>query len=444
MSITRRVLGTSISAPSFEAMDVSLEEEVIAAGEAQDELNNAEAESGEIDRLQDVADQTAQSVDYIETQINTGEGEGATQNEVALAEQVANLATVGTGEDADTVMPSSENYVGSTISCEGLKETVRGIIRAIIAAIKKLWERLKKFWRATMSRLSSLKKSAQELKTRAAKTTGTAKEKKIKVSGSIAGYLAVDGSVQKEYGQISSGLKDLDKRIQEAGTWSGKIADAGDAIADLISDIDAEKAAKEEAAFASKFHGKVKALENVFSGLTKSSDKRFTDAKVEVESTKTLLGEKRIFSRARKADGSAASNVRTIGSTRVWLDAAHDKVKEQNETEFSVISPSNVGDLAEDVISLCDQMAYYGEGKGLDKVEKASGKVEKALEKLGRANDTDEAKGEDAAALRRMVSLGHAFTDWARNPTASLVNHTCTVARAVLTVGTKSLAQFSN
>ena len=115
MSITRRVLGTQLSTPSFEAMEVSLEEEVIAAVDSSAELQNAEAESGEIERLQDVADHTAQSVDYIETQINTGEnGEAgeATQNEVALAEQVANLATVGTGEDADTVMPSNESYIG--------------------------------------------------------------------------------------------------------------------------------------------------------------------------------------------------------------------------------------------------------------------------------------------------------------------------------------------
>ncbi|EJY3320367.1 hypothetical protein OGA59_004492 [Salmonella enterica] len=443
MSITRRVLGTNVSAPSFEAMDVSLEEEVIAAGEAQDELNNAEAESGEIERLQDVADQTAQSVDYIETQINSPENsEGATQNEVALAEQVANLATVGTGEDADTVMPSSESFVGSQISCEGLKETIRGIIRAVIDAIKKLWVRLKKFWRSTMSRLSSLKKSAQELKERANKTTGTAKEKKIKVSGSIAGLLAVDGSVQKEYGQITSGLKDFDKRITEAGQWSAKIAEVGEGIADAISDLDASKAAAEEAAFTGKFISKVAGLKGVFGGMTKTTDKRFADDKVEVSSTKTLLGEKKLFSRARSGGSDKASNSRQISSSRVWLDASSDKVKDHSETEISTISPSNVADLADDVINLCDAMAYYGEGKGLDKVEKASGKVEKALEKLNRANDTDEAKGEDAAALRRMVALGHAFSDWARNPTASLVNHVCTVSRAVLTVGTKSLAQF--
>lgn len=443
MSVTKRILGSTGSFVSFEAMDVSIEEEVIATGEAQDELNNAEAESGEIERLQDVADQTAQSVDYIEQQVNNPENtQGATQNEVALAEQVANLATVGTGEDAESVMPSSESYVGGQISCEGLKETVRSIIRAVIDAIKKLWARLKKFWKSTMSRLSSLKKSAQDLKERANKTTGAAKEKKIKVSGGVAGLLSIDGSVQKEYGQISSGLKEFEKRISEAGTWSAKIAEVGEGIADAISDLDPAKAASEEAAFTGKFLAKVGPNRGVFTGLTKTTDKRFADDKVDVTSSKTMLGEKKLFSRNRSGGGDKATNSRVIASSRVFLDSSSDKVKEHSETEFNTIGTSNIADLCDDVINLVDAMAYYGEGKGLEKVEKASGKVEKALEKLSRANDTDEAKGEDAAALRRMVALGHAFSDWARNPTAPLINHVCTVSRAVLTIGTKSLAQY--
>lgn len=442
MSITKRVLNIGSSSPSFEALDVSLEEEVLAAGEAQNELLNAEAESGEVERLQDVADQTAQSVDYIEAQINTDGGEGATENEVALAEQVANLATVGTGEDADTVMPSSENYVGSQISCEGLKETVKSIIRAVIDAIKKLWLRLKKFWKATMSRLSSLKKSAQELKERANKTTGTAKEKKIKVSGSISSILAIDGTVQKDFGQLNSGLKDLEKRIKESGEWTRIIGGAGEHIADFIGDVDGEKAAAEEASFATKFSGTVKNLHGQFTGLSSSSDKRFADSKVTVKATSTLLGEKRIFERSRNNDGSAGSNIREKASIRVFLDSSSDKVKDQSETEFNTIGPANVADLADEIVSLVDAMAYYGEGKGLDKAEKAASKVEKALDKLGRGNDAEEAKGENAAALRRIISLGHAFNDWARNPGAALVNHTCTVARAILTVGTRSLAQF--
>ncbi|EBW9734456.1 hypothetical protein NRE35_004342 [Salmonella enterica] len=443
MSITRRVLGTQLSTPSFEAMEVSLEEEVIAAVDSSAELQNAEAESGEIERLQDVADHTAQSVDYIETQINTGEnGEAgeATQNEVALAEQVANLATVGTGEDADTVMPSNESYIGSTISCEGLKETVRAIIRAVIAAIKKLWERLKKFWRSTMSRLSSLKKSAQELKTRAAGITGAAKEKKIKMSSSVSNLLAKDGSVQKDYGAISGGLKDFTAILKDCSTWGEKIAKAGEDIADAIRDLDATEAAKGENKFVSAFVGKVKGLQSVFGGMSNSNDKRFADKEVDVQKGKTLLGERALFSRTRKYNDSTATS-RNLASYRVWLDSASDKVKDHNETEFSTLSSSNVGDLAETVIDLVDAMAYYGEGKGLSNVEKSAGKVETALDKLGRANDLDEAKSEDAAALRRMISLGHAFADWARNPTASVVNHCCAVCRAALTVGTRSLAQ---
>lgn len=293
-----------------------------------------------------------------------------------------------------------------------------------------------------MSRLSSLKKSAQDLKDRASKTTGAAKEKKIKVSGNVAGLLSIDGTVQKEYGQISSGLKEFEKRISEAGTWSAKIAEVGEGIADAIGDLDPEKAASKEAAFTKSFISKVSSNRGVFTGLTKTTDKRFADDKVDVTSSKTMLGEKKLFSRSRKGDGNLATNSRMISSSRVFLDSSSDKVKEHSETEFNTIGTSNIADMCDDVINLVDAMAYYGEGKGLEKVEKASDKVEKALEKLSRSNDTDEAKGEDAAALRRMVALGHAFSDWARNPTAALINHVCTVSRAVLTIGTKSLAQY--
>lgn len=444
MGVTNRIMRHSMTAPSFEALDVSVEEEVIHAQDASNELMSADAESDEISRLQDVADHTAQSVDYIETQINEGGEEGgageATQNEVALAEQVANLATVGTGEDADTVMPSSESYIGSTISCEGLKETVRNIIRAVIAAIKKLWDRLKKFWRSTMSRLSSLKKSALELKARASKTTGTAEEKKIKISASISGLLAKDGSVQKEYGQISSGLRDFKDVLGSVDTWSGLVAAAGETIADAVGDIDVSKATQEEAEFVNKFDSKLKNLATAFT-LSNSNDKRFIGEKTIVKSSKTFLGEKAIFARERNKTGenSFASN---IASFRLWLDAASPKVKEQGETDFNTMSGTNVADLADIIVDLTDKMAYYAEGKGMSKVEKSAGKVEKAMEKLGRSNDLDDVKTADAAAVRRMIALGHAFADWSRNPAASIVNHICTVSRAVLTVGTRSLSQY--
>lgn len=446
MSITKRVLGTANARiyASLEDMDVSLEEEVIAASAAEKELSEGNAESEEIDRLSGVADQTAQTVDYIEQQVNApaaaGESEGATQNEVALAEQVANLATAGTGEDAETIMPSSESYIGGTISTEGFKEQIRGIVKAVIEAIKRLWERLKRFWKHTMSRLSSLKRDAKDIAERGKKASGTAKDKKISISGAIAGNLSVAGTVKKTGAEIMTGLKALETRIEQTNSFLGDVASAGEDIADAIKDIDPEKAAEAESTFSGKF-GLIGAKMIGKITMKSTQDTRYKEAEWSAFESDDLMGDVKLFSRKRKA-AAGVNNSRQWGSLRYSLDSYSSKVKEHSETEIATLTTTQITDLAEQIVDMCDQMAYYADGKGSTKIEKARKDIESALNKIQSGSDSDDVTTENSAALRRMISLGHAFCNWATNPAAPLVNHTCTVARSVLTVCTKSLAKY--
>lgn len=448
MSITKRLLGSANSRmyASLENLDVSLEEEVIAASAAEKELSEGAAESEEIDRLSGVADQTAQTVDYIESQVNApaaaGETEGATQNEVALAEQVANLATAGTGDDAETIMPSSESYIGGTISTEGFKEQIRSVVKAVIEAIKRLWERLKRFWKHTMSRLSSLKRDAKDIAERGKKASGTAKDKKISISGTLAGNLSAGGTVKKTGSEIMTGLKALETRIEQTNDFLGEVAAAGEDIADAIKDIDPEKAAAEEANFAGKFAtqgGKMIAKIK----LTGSRDTRYNDNDWMGFESEDLLGDVRIFSRKRKGGNQGdAGNSRSWASLRYSIDSYAAKVKEHSDTEIPTLTTTQITDLAEQIVDMCDQMAYYADGKGSTKIEKARKDIESALNKIQSGSDSDDVTTDNSAALRRMISLGHAFCNWATNPAAPLVNHTCTIARSVLTVCTKSLAKY--
>ena len=446
MSITKRLLGTANTRiyASLEDMDVSLEEEVIAASAAEKELNEGAAESEEIDRLSGVAAQTAQTVDYIEQQVNApaaaGETEGATQNEVALAEQVANLATAGTGDDAETIMPSSESYIGGTISTEGFKEQVRGIVKAVIEAIKRLWERLKRFWKHTMSRLSSLKRDAKDIAERGKKATGTAKDKKISISGTLAGNLSIGGVVKKTGPEIMAGLKALETRIEHTNDFLGDVATAGEDIADAIKDVDPEKAAADEAAFAAKFAtigGKM--ITKI--RMTTTQDTRYKENDWSAFESDNLLGDVRLFSRKRSSSAQV-NNTRQWGSLRYTLDSYAPKVKEHSDVEIPTLTTTQISDLAEQIVDMCDQMAYYADGKGSTKIEKARKDIESALNKIQSGSDSDEVTTDNSAALRRMISLGHAFCNWATNPAAPLVNHTCTIARSVLTVCTKSLAKY--
>lgn len=447
MSVTNRILNVSTGRPSLESLEVSVEEEVIAAGEATNELNDARAESDEIDRLQEVGDQTAQTVDYIESQVNApveaGEnGAGATQNEVALAEQVANMATAGTGDSAETVMPSSESYIGSTISTEGFRERVRAIIKAVIEAIKRLWDRLKKFWKSTTSRLASIRRDAEEAKKRANGVSGSTKEKKIKISGSLAGNLSVGGSVKKSGSEMATEFKKLVKVVESCNSAVESAISAGDSVADLISGIDPEKAsadlAKDSAAFIKSAGGVISST----SGLKDSSDKRYADTDVVVKCSADLLGDKKIFYRARTKFNGNHDAFRKAISARFSLDTYAEKAKEHTETEIATLSPSQVTDLCEEIIGATDIMIPYVDGNKSDKVTKAANKVEKALDRLNRELSSDDMTSDNAAAVRLMVSAGHAFCSWVRDPSAPVYNHTCTVMRSLLAVCNRSMAQY--
>jgi hypothetical protein len=62
--------------------------------------------------MQDNAENMSATADFIDANVNTRDG-GATEGEVGLAEQVADLATQGTGDSSEQVMPAAEAYVGS-------------------------------------------------------------------------------------------------------------------------------------------------------------------------------------------------------------------------------------------------------------------------------------------------------------------------------------------
>ena len=147
MGVMNRYTSEAYQSSSYAREDVDVDgaEPIAAADQAATVVAN-DAALDEVYRLQDNADSMAQTADFIDDNINAGDGE-ASVAEVGLAEQVADLATAGTGDTAEQVMPASESYVGSKLATEGFRETVRNIIAAIKRMLKNVFERLKKFWK---------------------------------------------------------------------------------------------------------------------------------------------------------------------------------------------------------------------------------------------------------------------------------------------------------
>lgn len=425
---------------------VSNEEAELIVEEQANDLAQADAELDEVYRLQDVADKTEETADYIEQGINQKE-DGATEGEVALAEQVADLATAGTGESAETVMPAVESYIGSKVSTEGFREVVRNIIDTIKRMIKKIVDRLKAFWRKMTSRLSALKRSAEELKERAGKMSGKhAKEKKFEVSGSVARLISYENKPVKNGAELISGIKDLNKDMAEvANTYCPEVSKVGEKLADELSSFDPEKGLVHLGKINKTINEMLVRASKSATDAKSSSDSRFTSADTKLTSSGPILGGKTVFASMWSGtnDGDARDVARRIQSSSVFMA---DSKKDQTDPEsasLDVFTAAQVQDIAEEVIRGCEVLRRYSEGKGLKDMEKAGEAVRKAADKIGNVKaDEDKVTQENQTATRLAIQFGSTYVAWTKEPYTALAAHVCSVFRASMAAGSKALSQY--
>lgn len=426
--------------------EVSNEEaELIVEEQAQD-LAAADAELDEVYRLQDVADKTEETADYIEQGINQKEG-GATEGEVALAEQVADLATAGSEDSAETVMPAVESYIGGKVSTEGFREVVHNIIETIKRMIKKIVDRLKAFWRKMTSRLSALKRSAEDLKKRANGISGKhSKEKKFDVGGSVARLISYENKPVKNGSELVSGIRDLNSTLSDLATkYCPEVSKTGEKIADKLNSFDPEKGLDD-------LKDLNKIVKNMFGDIQKStsatkssSDSRFSAKDTRLMSGDPMLGGKTLFCSmwSGDVDGDARDVARRIQSATVFMA---DSKKDQTDPEsanLDIFTPSQVVDIAEEVIRGCEVMRRYTEGKGLKDMEKAGESVRKAADKIGgRKVDEDNVKQENQSATRLAIQYGSSYVSWTKEPYTAFTAHTCAVYRAAMAASSKALSQY--
>lgn len=102
-------------------------------------------------RLADVADtldDTIVAMEHIKT---------ADYGHLMLVEAVLNMAHAGTAQRADSVIPSLESYVGSTISTEGVVSTIKNLLEQIRRILRELWHKIKDFFITLFNEVGRLK-----------------------------------------------------------------------------------------------------------------------------------------------------------------------------------------------------------------------------------------------------------------------------------------------
>lgn len=423
-------------------------EQLAAADQAAAVVSN-DANLDEVYRLQDNADALSNTADFVDSQVN--EGGEATAGEVGLAEQVADLATAGTGDTAEQVMPAAESYVGSKIATEGFRETVRNIVAAIKRMLKNVFERLKRFWKKMFGRCKPIISDAQKLLDRAKAAGGKhAREKTVELGGGLASKLVIDKKPVKSLKSVlthfESNAKLLTKDIYSDALKAN--LDVGEAVVDALGDIDGTTASVE------KGLGKlINAVErdygkfvSAFTSST-SNDKRFDTEGYVVHHSQEILGGKRIFVQKPTLSGvtNDVQRARLMVAARAFFADAHKDQPDVESVDMEVAPLSVVEDLAAAIRDTAQEVHRFDTGKGFRDQEKIRARVEAAAEKLGNRKVDDEDRADGLSTkLRTAANFATLYVSISTTPFTPLADHMCSVMRALIGVGNRIVGEYSN
>jgi len=423
--------------------------EQLAAGDQAAAVVQNDANLDEVYRLQDNAEALDNTADFMDANVNEREG-GATEGEVGLAEQVADLATAGTGEGAEQVMPAAESYVGSKIATEGFRETVRNIIAAIKRMLQNVFSRLKKFWKKMFGRCKPLIADAQKLHARAKAASGkSTKEKTVEIGGGLGDKLVIDKKPVKSMKTVLSHLvsngKLLTKNIYNDALKAN--LDVGEALVDALSEIDGttESVDKGLAKLVNTVESKYNSFVDAFTSSV-SSDKRFDTDGYSIRHSEEILGGKRIFvQKPSRTGGSDLEKAKAMVNARAYFADANKDQPDVESVDFEVPPLSVIEDLAKEIQDLATEVHRFDTGKGFRDQERIRDRVEKAADKLGnrKVDDEDRANGL-STKLRTAANFSTLYVSMSTTPFTPLADHMCSVMRSLIGVGNRCVSEYSS
>lgn len=255
-----------VAAMESDTVDETPVEEVMAADSAETSLVEAadagaavDSEVAQIESAQADSETLVEIADTLEASEETGglDPVAAELTEVAIESIYNRLGIVRKEKPALEAFADKKTRVGATrIAVEGIKESVKKIWDAIVAAFTRVAEWIKNFVKAIFDANDRLLQRIDALEKRARDTKGSVKESKVKAVG-VAKALAGPNGFSKA---------EAIRFIGETKTFADVSALVGDEM-DTISKMDIRKLVTDKAAFdgftlqASKAEGASKVLD---------------------------------------------------------------------------------------------------------------------------------------------------------------------------------------
>lgn len=375
----------------------------------------------------------------------------ASNAEVGLAIVAGEMALAGTNLALDVVNPSVETRSGGTISVEGFTDMAKKLWAGIKKMLVKMRDAISGFFKKYFGTTVRLRRAAQSMLDRAEKTASKVIEEQKTELGSECNLLRIDPSNKKvlEADKVIEGIEVLRGTLTELfDYYTGEMLKVGDLIADGISAYDMSK----PSALATFLRPQLSNRNNpIFPQGSHSAmpkkDKRYKTGDVGsrligLSTLAFLAGSTRIG-----PAGTPLSNAEILRRTRIVVrpsgydNSTRTPVEEATVTTYAT---SQVVDICEEIISICDLLDGYDKSstrKDIDKVEIRIKKESDSLDK--RFQKEDEMKSSAKADVRAVLNFNKSFTMWVSEPHMPLVALAIAVSRAALTASSKSLSNYA-
>jgi hypothetical protein len=410
------------------------EGEVISLEEASIILGDARVLAGEIGRDLSESERVIQISDALEDlAVVARDIKAATPAEAFLIELVGQTATAGTEVLPEEVIPAMESFIGMSIATEGIIETARRIWEAILNFIKKIWSKIRDFYRVTVV-TKKYKATLLELR-QAVRAVGEAHElkKTFNVTGATHGLIPqmYSSNVWEHLNTEMTHFVKLDDFVFK--DYATAVLKSGAAITEAISQFDPKIPEKSADDLKDKLTGVLIDVPSEYTanGFIGSGHLRFQKhERVHGESADVALERIRL-SGLKFTKGDVPKTVERGQDVLQGIPAG---------TEMEMEQLLDHADACLEVLTSFYAQYVNQFYKTADDCQDASVKASKEMELLDKAEFGDKSVG----YYRSMLNFNSAFANWTYEPFVPMYHHTLRVVNSIFILVRGSLSCYKN
>lgn len=441
MNLRSTLMGHSAGFAGF--ANLSDDDATILSLDAAGALHEIETGLTALNRLQDTAS-TVEDTVFIASNIDN-----ASNVELALLDNALNHLGAGEGVTGDDLHPNMQSYEGGAVNMQSLKSMASSVWQAIKDLIKRIRDRIVKFFKSRWGDSAKLRKRLKSLIARCEKMSGKSIDESKTEIGREIKYVTVAGDIKKSGNHV---VELVGKYSTLAGAlyenWIREVTAFGSTLETSMDSWDSS------ASGATADVGKL----NIAAGAVKLTDirgmnKLFISADTNDNRNPAGIGRKRCNLAGNQSVFAADSfdvkglttnveKAKLFAKARVTIEPYNTKPKELEEKgEVETWTVDTVSTLCNELLSVLDVIDRYDDSKYMKDSEKQAEKVMKAGDKLANArqkqDDINSEVDSEAVAYQQYAS---AYASWSSQGLASFASNFNSMANGLTVIGSKCLS----